>query len=76
MLRKERHETQEDVANAIGVSVTQVSDMEKGRRTTTFEKLVLLCRHFEVSSDYLLGLSDELFPERQSRDEIYRNRNV
>ena len=64
-LRKSRHESQGNVADAIGVSVTQVSDMEKGRRTTTFEKLVLLCEHFNISADYLLGLTDEPRPLRE-----------
>ncbi|MCI8537736.1 MAG: helix-turn-helix transcriptional regulator [Oscillospiraceae bacterium] len=57
-LRKQKHESQKDVAEALGVTITQISDMEKGRRTTTFEKLFLLCRHFQVSADYLLGLED------------------
>lgn len=58
-LRKEAGESQQAVANLLGVGATQVSDMECGRTTTTFERLVLLCEHYQVSSDYLLGLKDE-----------------
>lgn len=59
LLRKDRGESQQAVAQLLGTSVTQVSDMERGRTTTSFERLVLLCEHYNVSSDYLLGLTDE-----------------
>ena len=58
-LRKGARETQEDLAAILQVTKTQISDMEKGKKTTTIEKLVLICEHYRVSSDYLLGLKDE-----------------
>lgn len=58
-LRKENGESQQTVADLLGVGPTQVSDMERGRTTTSFERLVTLCEHYKVSSDYLLGLKDE-----------------
>ena len=36
--------------------------MEKGRRTTTLDKLVQLAQHYNISADYLLGLTDEPRP--------------
>ncbi len=51
-------ESQADLAEAIGVKATQVSEMESGKKGTTLERLVVLCRHYHVSADYLLGLSD------------------
>ena len=36
--------------------------MENGRKTTTFEKLTIICKHYNVSADYLLGLIDEPRP--------------
>ena len=58
-LRKASQETQEDLAAISQVTKTQISDMEKGKKTTTIEKFVLICEHYRVSSDYLLGLTDE-----------------
>lgn len=58
-LRKEAGETQADLAALLGVKPNQVVEMENGRKTTTFEKLALICRHYQVSADYLLGLIDE-----------------
>lgn len=58
-LRKSRNETQKAVAEAIGVSVNQISEMEKGTKITTLPKLCLLCDYFNVSADYLLGRSEK-----------------
>ena len=57
-IRTRQGETREALGQAIGVSVSQISEMENGRKGTTLEKLVLLCRHYHVSADYLLGLTD------------------
>ena len=58
-LRKGAGEKQEDLAGLLGVTATQISDMENGKTTTTLEKFVLICEHYRVSADYLLGLRDE-----------------
>ena len=50
-LRKNAKEQQKDLAEA--------SDIENGRRTTSFENLASICTHYNVSADYLLGLIDE-----------------
>lgn len=57
-LRKESGQPQKVLAELLGVSINQISEMEKGTRMTTLEKLPLICRHYNVSADYLLGLSD------------------
>ncbi len=58
-LRKETKEPQRVLADLLDVSINQISEMEKGTRMTTLEKLPTICRHYKVSADYLLGLSDE-----------------
>lgn len=58
-VRKLNHETQQDLAEVLGIVKSRISDMEKGRNTTTLENLVLICEHYKVSADYLLGLTDE-----------------
>ena len=57
-LRKDRKEQQIELADAIGVKQSTISDIENGRRTTSFDKLAAICRHYNVSADYLLGLID------------------
>ena len=61
-LREEAGERQQALAELLQVSVNQISEMERGRKTTSFERLVLLCEHYQVSADYLLGLSDDPRP--------------
>lgn len=58
-LRKEKNESQETLAKLLNVKRTQISEMENGRRTTTIEKLARICEHYNVSADYLLGLTEE-----------------
>ncbi len=61
-IRQERlllGESQTELADLLGIGKTQVSGMENGNTTTSLERLVLLCEHYKVSADYLLGLKDE-----------------
>lgn len=58
-LRKERKLSQQELATALGLTQTTISGIESGLRTTTIEKLILLAKFFNVSTDYLLGLKDE-----------------
>ena len=60
--RKSAGETQTEVGELVGVKKSQISEMEKGSTSTTVEKVVILCEHFQVSSDYLLGLTDDPAP--------------
>lgn len=57
-LREERLHcgmTQEQVAEYINVSTTYVGLVERGERSVTLEKLILLARCFHVTIDYLLA---------------------
>ena len=53
------HETQQDLADFLGAAKNSISEIENGKRTTTAEKIALICEHYRVSADYLLGLSDD-----------------
>ena len=57
-VRMEAGESREDLGKVLGVGVSQISEMENGRKGTTLERLIMLCRHYKVSADYLLGLTD------------------
>ena len=61
-LRNRAGEKQADLAELLGVKPNQIVEMENGRKTTTFEKLTIICQHDNVSADYLLGLIDEPRP--------------
>lgn len=56
-IRKERQQmnlTQEQLAEAAGVSTAYIGLVEHGQRAVTLEKLVDLANIFHVSVDYLL----------------------
>ncbi len=58
-LRKQKNLNQKELGEALGLTQTTISGIESGARTTTIEKLILLAKFFDVSTDYLLGLKDE-----------------
>ena len=68
-LRKSRGEQQTDLATAIGATQATISDIENGRRATSFDRLAAICIHYNVSADYLLGLVDEPRPLNDEKKE-------
>lgn len=57
-LRKEKGITQKQLAELVSKSETGVASWEQGLSEPNVNDLRLLCKIFEVSADYLLGLSD------------------
>lgn len=62
-LRKDFDETQLALGELLGVGKSQISEIERGNRTTTAERIALICQHYHVSADYLLGLTDDPEPK-------------
>lgn len=58
-LRKQAGLNQKELGEAIGLSHKAISTIESGARGTTIEKLVALSCYFHVSTDYLLGITDD-----------------
>ena len=58
-LRKQAKLQQKELGERIGLGAHAISMMETGNRETSFEKLVLLAEFFQVSTDYLLGITDD-----------------
>ena len=57
-LRLANGETQKDLANAIEVGRTTVSEYESGKIVPKQEGLLKIANHFNVSVDYLTGVSN------------------
>ncbi len=58
MLRKEKGETQVQVATAIGILEAHYQRYERGDNLPNIENAWKLADHFGVSIDYLVGRSD------------------
>ena len=58
-LRKKEHRTQAEIAAELGISVTCYAGYEQGAHQPDLKTLVKIAKYFEISSDYLLGISDK-----------------
>lgn len=68
-LRKDAGETQKFLGELIGVKKGQISEIERGNATTSAERIALICEHYKVSADYLLGLTDDPEPKYKAGTE-------
>jgi len=62
-LKKERKLLQKNIASSVGLSLRAYQYYEKGQKEPTLSVLLRLADYFDVSLDYLVGLSDT--PERR-----------
>lgn len=58
-LREDRDLSQETVAKIIKTTQQQYSKIETGKADISGEKLKLLAIFYNISADYILGLTDE-----------------
>lgn len=59
-LRTEKALTQGQLATVLGITQDSISLWEKGKRVPDTQYVIKLADYFEVSTDYLLGRSDDL----------------
>lgn len=65
-LRVDRDLKQEDVANVLQITKQAYGNYENGKRQLPIEALYTLCRFYDVSADYILGLPETLkYPKRK-----------
>lgn len=66
--RKEMKISQRELADMLDVSQNQISKYETGKAEPSTETLVKLCRTFNTTADYLLGLSER--PKRSFTQDL------
>lgn len=64
-LRRENNLTGEQLASALNMKQSAISKWENGLQEPSKENLKKLAAYFHVSSDYLLGLTDEREPYKK-----------
>jgi transcriptional regulator with XRE-family HTH domain len=57
-IRLNKKLSQAKIAADIGVSDTQYQNYEYGKSEPTLTVIIKMCEYFQVSADWLLGLSD------------------
>ncbi|MDF2537749.1 MAG: transcriptional regulator, family [Herbinix sp.] len=61
-LRQKNNLTQSELADILGLKPTAISNYESERNEPSFDKLIALSKYFDVSCDYLLGVTDSYLP--------------
>ena len=69
-LRLAHGETQKELANAIEVGRTTISEYESGKIVPKQEGLLRLANHFNVSVDYLTGVSNTPATRKQNVSDL------
>jgi len=62
-LREDHDLSQSEAAKIIGTTQQQYSKIETGRSDISAKKLILLAEYYDVSVDYILGLTKD--PKRK-----------
>ena len=57
-LREDHDKTQAEIAEILGTSQTMYARYERGANELPLHHLIKLCRFYNVSADYILGLED------------------
>ena len=58
-IREDRDLTQTDIGKVLNKSQQGYNHIEAGRAELKIDDLILLCRFYNLSADYLIGLSNE-----------------
>ena len=65
-LREDNDKTQSEIAEILGTSQTMYARYERGANELPIRHLVKLSELYNVSADYILGLSDDM-QERKAK---------
>lgn len=65
-LREDKDLYQKDIANLLGISQQYYSEYENGKRAIPVLHLIKLAKFYDVSIDYLVGLTDDSRPYSRS----------
>lgn len=57
-LREEKNLSQTELAKLTGLSQSAITKWENKLREPSMEGIIILAKFFDVSADYLLGISD------------------
>ena len=57
-LREDHDKTQQEIAVVLGTSQIMYARYERGANEMPIRHLIVLCKYYGVSADYILGLKD------------------
>ena len=66
-LRIDHDKNQTEIAQIIGVRQNYYSQQESGKKPFRVEQIIKLCKYYQVSADYILGLPPGLNWPREEK---------
>lgn len=71
-IRKDHKDTQQDLADKLHASLYAVRCWEQDKSAPSHDTLVAICKLYSVSSDYLLGLTDDdpIYSQRRQKNHL------
>lgn len=69
-LREDNDLTQEQIAKVLGTSQTMYARYERGANELPIRHLISLCKFYNVSADYILGLKQSQHRRQGKADEV------
>lgn len=75
MLRTKNKESQQDIANLLNTTQQQYWKYEKGKQELPIRHLITLAKHYNVSTDELLGLKEIRVTITQEEKELLKQYN-
>lgn len=66
--REDRDLPQKQIASLINVGQSYYSKQERGEKPFQIEQIIKLCKYYNVSADYILGLPKGLSWPREPKD--------
>lgn len=58
--REDNDELQKDIAMILNITTQQYQLYESGQRKLPIDKLIIFCKYYKISADYILGLTDKM----------------
>lgn len=66
-IREDRDYTQAEIGKVLNKSQQGYNHIEVGRAELKIDDLITLCKFYKVSSDYLIGLTNDSSPAKNNR---------
>lgn len=67
-LREDNDKTQSQIATKLNITRQQYGLYEKGLREIPTEKVIILAKYYNTSTDYILELTDETKPYKRRNE--------
>lgn len=69
-LLQENNVTAYKLSKDTGINESLISQWKSGRQLPKYDSIKTLCDYFDISADYLLGLTDDTAPSKRTSDTL------